>query len=84
VTVIIEGFYDDKICEWCYNASKKEDGSFKKYKMKDFKPSGYNFNRKKSEWELCIPGFHYRCRCTLIYVPRGFDVDKQGNFIPKS
>jgi hypothetical protein len=83
VTVIIEGFYDDRICDFCYNISKNPDGSFKKYKMKDFKPSGYNFSRKKSEWELCIPKLHYGCRCQAIYIPKGFDVDKNGNFIPK-
>jgi len=84
VTVIVEGFYDDKICDWCYEASKKPDGSFKKYKMSDFMASGYNFSRKKSDWKLCIPKFHYNCRCTLIYVPKGFDVDNNGNFIPKA
>ncbi|MEM4379104.1 MAG: hypothetical protein QXL01_00255 [Thermoplasmatales archaeon] len=61
VTVIIEGFYDSKICDFCLNASKKPDGSFKKYKMKDFKASGYNMNKKKSNWELCIAPFHYNC-----------------------
>jgi hypothetical protein len=66
------------------DASKKADGSFKKYKIGDFKASGYNFRRKKSEWELCIPPFHHNCRCMLQYVPRGFTVDNQGNFIPKT
>lgn len=83
LTVVIQTYYDNKVCDFCETSARKPDGSYKKYKIKDFQPAGYNFNRKKADWKLCIPQFHFNCRCLLTYLPRGFDIDNDGNFIPK-
>lgn len=74
---------DERVCQFCKKASKKPDGTFKYYKLSDFKPSGANYGRKRSDWVLTIPPAHPRCRCDLVYVPRGFDVDKNGNLIKR-
>lgn len=68
-------------CNFCRHASKNPDGSFKTYKLKDFKPSGYNYSRKRKDWELTIPPVHPNCNCRLIYVPPGFTVTDQGELI---
>lgn len=74
---------DEKTCTFCRSASRNPDGSFKLYKMSDFQPAGYNYGRKKDQWKLCIPGAHPNCRCTLVYVPRGFVIDNSGTVLPK-
>lgn len=73
---------DERLCEFCDKKSKNPDGSFKLYKMSDFKPAGWNFRLKKAEWQLCIPPSHFNCRCSLVYVPRGFRIDKDGTIWP--
>lgn len=80
--VAIFSFRDEKTCTFCKEASKRADGSFKLYKISDFQPAGYNFSRKRKDWELCVPPSHYRCRCELIYVPDGFDITNDGSLTP--
>jgi hypothetical protein len=72
---------DERVCSFCSSASRKPDGSFKYYKVSDFEPSGYNYGKKKTDWKLCIPPAHPRCRCALVYVPKGFSVDDNGSLI---
>lgn len=72
---------DERVCDFCHAASKRSDGTFIYYKLADFKPSGYNFSRKRSDWVLSVPPAHHRCRCQLVYVPRGFTVDRAGTLI---
>lgn len=69
---------DERVCSFCKHASKNPDGSHKLYKISDFEASGFNYKRKRADWKLCIPGAHPRCRCALIYVPPGFEVDESG------
>ena len=80
--VAIYSFRDEKTCTFCQDAARRPDGSFKLYKMSEFQPAGYNFSRKRKDWELCVPPSHFRCRCELIYVPDGFDIDNQGSIVP--
>lgn len=72
---------DEKTCSFCQNASRNPDGSFKLYKMSDFEPAGYNYGKKRDQWRLCIPPSHPNCRCTLVYIPRGFTIDKSGALV---
>lgn len=72
---------DEKVCTFCKNASKNPDGSHKMYKITDFEPSGYNYGRKKADWKLTIPGAHPNCRCQLVYIPPGFEMDKFGGLV---
>jgi len=74
---------DEKTCIFCKNASRNADGSFKLYRMGDFEPAGYNYGKKRDQWRLCIPGAHPNCRCTLVYVPKGFAIDNTGAVAPK-
>ena len=74
----------EKNCKFCINASKNPDGSFKYYKLSDFKPVGYNYSKKQKDWELTIPPVHPHCACRLVYVPPGFTVTKDGTIIPKN
>lgn len=74
---------DEKTCQFCKNASRNPDGSFKLYRMSDFMPAGYNYSRKRAEWKLCIPPGHPNCRCSLIYKPRGFEITNDGTIQPK-
>jgi len=74
---------DPKVCQYCDKASKNSDGTYKYYKMSDFKPAGYNYGKKKADWQLVIPPGHPRCRCTLLYCPSGFAVDPNGSIRSK-
>jgi hypothetical protein len=73
---------DERVCDFCHEASKKADGSFKIYTMSDFEPSGYNYGKKRSQWKLAIPPVHFRCRCSLVYIPAGFRIRKDGTLEP--
>lgn len=75
---------DDKVCNYCQYHSTHPDGSFKRYKMSDFKPAGWNIGKKRQDWGLVIPPAHVNCRCTLVYVPPGFDVQADGQITPQS
>ena len=84
IKVIWKVMESENNCKFCYNASKNPDGTFKFYSMKDFRPSGYNYNKKQADWELTIPPIHPNCYCRLIYVPKGFTVTNDGEIIPES
>lgn len=73
---------DDRCCDDCDQFSRNADGSLKTYKMKDFKPAGYNFGKKKGDWLLSLPLIHHKCRCSLIYLPPGFTVENDGTIRP--
>lgn len=75
---------DDRCCDDCEHFSRNSDGSLKTYKLKDFKPAGYNFGKKKGDWLLSLPLIHHRCRCSIIYLPPGFTADKDGTIRPTS
>lgn len=77
-------FRDEKTCKFCKEASRNRDGSFKLYGLKDFEPAGTNYSKKRDNWTLCVPPGHFQCRCSLIYVPPGFDIDNNGNLVPRS
>ena len=74
---------DERVCSFCKKASKNPDGSHKLYSMSDFQPSGYNYIRKKADWAISIPPAHPRCRCALVYIPPGFEVDDGGGIRAK-
>ena len=78
VRVVQMTLEDEKVCSFCNEVSKDKSGNYRYYKISDFKPSGWNYGKKKSEWELQIPPSHLRCRCDLVYVPAGFKVGQDG------
>ena len=82
VKVAWVAFRDEKTCSFCKDASRRADGSFKIYSITDFQPAGTNFKLKRKDWVLCVPPGHYRCRCNLIYVPKGFTIDDNGSLTP--
>jgi hypothetical protein len=82
VRVAWYAFRDEKTCTFCKSVSKHPDGSFKIYSVRDFQPAGTNFTRKRKDWILCVPPGHYNCRCNLIYIPKGFDIDNNGSIVP--
>jgi hypothetical protein len=83
VQVVVLTSKDERLCKFCNGIANNPDGTFKFYRISDFKPAGYNLGKTRLQWEMCIPGFHINCRCMLIYVPKGFTVDSSGNLIPK-
>ena len=83
IKVIWQAFRDEKTCSFCKDASRRPDGTFKTYSITDFQPAGYNFARKRKDWVLCVPPGHHRCRCNLVYLPKGFEVDDNGSLVPK-
>lgn len=78
VWVMVE---DEKTCEFCRDASKDNSGEFKYYQIGDFHPTGWNYGKKRKDWELQVPPAHPNCRCTIIYVPPGFAVTRAGDLI---
>ena len=73
---------DERLCSWCNKISKKPDGSWIYYKLKDLEPAGYNFSRKKDEWRPSFSPLHHNCRCMTVYVPSGFEVGPDGSLKP--
>lgn len=74
---------DERVCSFCKSASKGPDGKHKLYDINDFEPSGYNYSRKRADWKLSIPPTHISCRCQLVYIPPGFEVDGSGGIRKK-
>jgi hypothetical protein len=81
IIVTIVSIEDDRVSEECKNWSRNDDGSLKYFKLTSLKPAGYNLSKKKKEWENCQPLRHFRCRCTLVYVPKGYKVDNFGSLV---
>lgn len=76
IKVVLMTNENEKVCPFCAEKSRLITGQYIYYDLTDFKPTGYNYGKKRKEWELQIPPEHPRCYCTLIYVPSGFFVDK--------
>ena len=72
---------DERVCKFCNNLSMHPDGTFKYYKPKDFKPSGWNIGKKRDQWSLCWPSLHINCRCFAVVVPYGFSVRPDGQLV---
>lgn len=81
IIVTIVSIEDDRVSEECKSWSRNDDGSLKYFKLTSLKPAGYNLGKKKKEWENCQPLRHFRCRCTLVYVPKGYRVDNFGSLV---
>lgn len=84
VVVTIVSIEDDRVSEECKGWSRNEDGSLKYFRLTSLKPAGYNLGKKKAQWENCQPLRHFRCRCTLVYVPKGYKVDDFGSLVKLS
>ena len=69
---------NERVCDSCNKLSKNPDGSFIYYSLSDFKPSGYNYGKKKKDWELTVPPVHPNCYCSLVHVPPGMTVLPNG------
>lgn len=82
VRVAIVSVLDNRCCDACERLSRANDGSILLYKLNQVKPAGYNFRKSKRSWEPSVPPFHPDCRCTLVYVPKGFTIDKDGIIWP--
>ena len=81
VVVTIISIEDDRVSEECKDWSRNDDGSLKYFRLTTLKPAGYNLGKKKAQWENCQPLRHFRCRCTLVYVPKGYKVDNFGSLV---
>jgi hypothetical protein len=83
ITAALVNIQDERCCDKCEEFARKPDGELRLYALEDFKPSGYNFSRKKADYELSISPLHHRCRCSIVYVPKGFGISKDGMIFPK-
>jgi hypothetical protein len=72
---------DNRCCDICEEWSRHPDGSLKLYRMKDIKPVGYNIGKKRRDWYLTPSSSHPSCRCTTVYIPKGFTVDNDGDLV---
>lgn len=81
VIVTIVSIEDDRVSDECKNWSRNSDGSLKYFRLTSLKPPGYNLGKKKAQWQNCQPLRHFRCRCTLVYVPKGYKVDNFGSLV---
>jgi len=70
-----------RCCKECEQFSRHPDGSLKIYRLKDIKPVGYNIGRKRRDWILTPSPIHPNCFCTLVYIPKGFTVDNDGDLV---
>lgn len=43
------------------------------FKLSDLIDNGSNVGRKRKDWKATLDGIHSFCRCTLIYVPNGYE-----------
>ena len=74
---------DNRVCSWCNSISKTATGKWKLYKIENLRPSGYNFGKKRAEWQVSISPQHIACRCQTVYVPAGFKLDSMGGLEKK-
>lgn len=81
-TVSIVDMNDDRVSEFCEKHSRDKNNNLKYYKFYDLKPAGYNLGLNKKDWKNSIPPRHFRCRCWMVYVPKGFKLNKQGSLQP--
>ena len=72
---------DDRCCDHCQKFSLNPDGSYRIYPLSAFKPAGTNFSLKQKDWVLTISPVHHKCRCTLVYLPRGWKITNDGDLI---
>lgn len=82
VKAALVNIQDERCCDKCEEFARNPDGSLRLYSLREFKPSGFNFGKKKSEYVLSISPIHHRCRCTVVYVPPGFKIDNFGTIYP--
>ena len=78
MTVANVNVRDARCCDECESWSRHPNGDFKIYRLADVKPAGYNVARKRRDWHLTAATHHPNCRCTLVYIPKGWTVDSQG------
>jgi hypothetical protein len=78
IYVVFQVMEDERLCGFCNHVAFDHTGERKKYKISSLKPAGYNMSRKKAEWKPSIVPSHYNCRCSMVYVPLGFKVNKDG------
>jgi hypothetical protein len=78
IRLVLFAIEDEKLCKICDKWSKPNGKDYKYYQINDFKPAGWNFGRKKENWELCMGAQHLNCRCVQLYVPSGMEVSSDG------
>lgn len=76
--IVLFAIEDEKLCKTCDKWSKPDGKNYKYYSIDDFKPAGWNFGRKKENWELCMGAQHFNCRCVQLYIPFGMKVNEFG------
>jgi len=81
--VINVEFMDERTCGFCHEISRKPNGDWIYYDLSELQPAGFNFGRKKANWEISISPQHHRCRCQTVYVPIGFEADTDGSIKKK-
>jgi len=47
------------------------------FKLSELRANGNNVGRKPQNWKAVIQGMHPFCRCTLNYVPEGYEWNEQ-------
>jgi len=79
VVVCIVNIDDHRVSKECKDWSRDGSNKLKYFYLKDLKPSGFNLDKKRKDWQNSIPPRHFNCRCALVYVPNGFKCDKYGS-----
>lgn len=72
---------DSRVSVECNKWSRDENGHLKYFRLSKLKPPGYNLGLKKKDWENCIPSRHIQCRCSIVYIPKGYRLDNYGSLV---
>jgi hypothetical protein len=80
--VVIATKHDDRVDDICMSGSYNKEGEYRYFRLSSLKPPGYNLGKKKKEWVgESIPLRHFRCRCSMLWVPDGYKVNTDGSLV---
>lgn len=79
--VAIIDMNDSRVSPECRKWSRDDNNELKYFYLSSLKPPGHNLSLKKSQWSNSLTPRHFNCRCTVVYVPKGYKLDKYGSLV---
>lgn len=69
-------------CKHCRRLHLGSDGQPIIFKLSELEKNGTNVGRKANDWVSVIGPIHPHCQCQLIYIPKGWGFNAEGELVP--
>lgn len=69
-------------CEYCLKLFLDGEGNPILFGVEEILENGTNVGRARADWKPTLYPIHPRCRCEVVPVPLGFNVDSSGRMVP--